>query len=437
MLSRMRPNTDRFLPDMGSGRYANMQQLIQLRWLAVFGQLLTIAFSDLVFMMHLPLRQMLLIIAALIGFNLFSSWHWRVQRNGENREVSNRDLFLSLLTDVFALTALLYFSGGAANPFSALYLLQIVLGAAILEAGTLWALIVVSSVCFAALTVIYHPLALLQDGLPDRYLQGMLLCYAINAVLLGLFLTHITRKQRERDARLAALRQRALEEEHIVRMGLLASGAAHELSTPLSTMAVILGDWQHMPALKTEPGVTEDMEEMQRQVKRCKSIVTGILLSAGEARGEAPGETTVRTFLDELVDDWKATRTPRVFEYINEFGEDIPIVSDEALKQTLCNVLDNALEASPHWVRLSVMRHLDDLLLVISDAGPGFPEEMLENIGKPYASSKGRPGSGLGLFLVVNVIRTLGGTVAARNLETGAIVTLSLPLKALKLNNNT
>lgn len=435
MLSRMKPNTARFLPDIGSGRYANMQQLIQLRWLAVLGQLVTIAFSDFVFMMHLPLQQMLIVIVALISFNLFSTWYWRIQRDGESREVRNRDLFQSLLVDVFALTILLYFSGGAANPFSSLYLLQIVLGAAILEAGSLWALIAISSTCFAGLTVTYHPLALLQGGLPDRYMQGMLLCYAINAALLGLFVTHINRKQRERDARLADLRQRAVEEEHIVRMGLLASGAAHELSTPLSTMAVILGDWQHMPALKTEPGVTEDMEEMQRQVKRCKSIVTGILLSAGEARGEAPEETTVCTFLDELVEDWKTTRSPRAFEYVNQFGEDLSIVSDEALKQTLCNVLDNALEASPQWVKLSVTRNLDALILAISDAGPGFPDEMLDNIGKPYQSTKGTAGSGLGLFLVVNVIRTLGGTVAARNIDGGAIVILSLPLAALKLNN--
>ena len=433
----MKPNTARFLPDIGSGRYANMQQLIQLRWLAVLGQLVTIAFSDFVFMMHLPLRQMLSVIVALIGFNLFSTWYWRVQRSGTSREVRNRDLFQSLLVDVFALTILLYFSGGAANPFSSLYLLQIVLGAAILEAGSLWALIVFSSTCFSALTVAYHPLALLPSNLPDRYLLGMLLCYAINAALLGLFVTHINRKQRERDARLADLRQRALEEEHIVRMGLLASGAAHELSTPLSTMAVILGDWQHMPALKTEPGVTEDLEEMQRQVKRCKSIVTGILFSAGEARGEAPEETTVCTFLDELVDDWKATRSPHTFDYVNQFGEDLSIVSDEALKQTLCNVLDNALEASPHWVRLKVTRNLEALVLTISDTGPGFADEILGNIGKPYHSTKGKTGSGLGLFLVVNVIRTLGGTVAARNADDGAIVTLSLPLAALKLNKNT
>jgi two-component system sensor histidine kinase RegB len=197
----------------------------------------------------------------------------------------------------------------------------------------------------------------MQDGLPDRYLQGMLFCYAINAILLSLFVTHINRKQRERDARLADLRQRALEEEHIVRMGLLASGAAHELSTPLSTMAVILGDWQHMPALKSDAGVQEDMEEMQRQVSRCKSIVTGILLSAGEARGEAPEETTACTFLDELVEEWKETRKPTSFVYENAFGKDLSIVSDDALKQTICNVLDNAMEASPHWVKLSVSRH--------------------------------------------------------------------------------
>jgi len=266
-------------------------------------------------------------------------------------------------------------------------------------------------------------------------MQGMLLCYAINAALLGLFVTHINRKQRERDARLADLRQRALEEEHIVRMGLLASGAAHELSTPLSTMAVILGDWRHMPALNAAPGFEEDLEEMQRQVSRCKSIVTGILLSAGEARGEAPEETTVCTFLDELVEDWKETRKPADFIYENRFGEDLPIVSDEALKQTLCNVLDNALEASPQWLKLGVTRNQELLVLTVSDNGPGFIEEMLDHLGKPYQSSKENSSSGIGLFLVVNVIRTLGGTVAARNIESGgAVVTLSLPLNALKLN---
>src|SRR3546814_13953825 len=89
-------------------------------------------------------------------------------------------------------------------------------------------------------------------------------------------------------------------------MGLRASGAAHELGTPLSTLSVILGDWHHEPAFQSNPQLLEEIEDMQAEVKRCKTIVTGILLSAGEARGESPHVTTVGDFLDELTEDWRS-----------------------------------------------------------------------------------------------------------------------------------
>lgn len=173
---------------------------------------------------------------------------------------------------------------------------------------------------------------------------------------------------------------------------------------------------------------------MQAQVQRCKSIVSGILLSTGRARGESPTETTVHTFLDELVAEWRATRPSTGLVYDNHFGRDLRIVSDSALKQMICNVLDNALEASPQWLRLQASHDDDTLTLIVDDAGPGFSSEVLERLGKPYNSTKGSPGSGLGLFLAVNVARTLGGTVHAANLpEGGAMVTLSLPLSAVVL----
>jgi len=112
----------------------------------------------------------------------------------------------------------------------------------------------------------------------------------------------------------------------------------------------------------------------------------------------------------------------------------VPVVFDSTLKQTICNVLDNALEASPDWLRFEAMREQDALHLVVTDAGPGFEPSMLNHLGKPYQSSKGKPGGGLGLFLVVNVARTLGGTVTARNrVQGGAVVHLTLPLAAIKL----
>jgi two-component system sensor histidine kinase RegB len=259
----------------------------------------------------------------------------------------------------------------------------------------------------------------------------------LNAALLVIFITRINRNLRARDTRLADLRERAAEEEHIVRMGLLASGAAHELGTPLSTVSVILGDWRRMPVFAHDPELLQEIDEMQAQLKRCKSIVSGVLLSAGEARGEAPVETTLRTFLDDLVTEWRVTRSVPRFTYDNRFGEDLPIVSDSAIKQMIYNVLDNALEASPGWVGLKVIRHLDGLQLTITDAGPGFAPDMLARLGKPYQSSKSRPGAGLGLFLVTNVARTLRGTVAAHNrAEGGAVVTLTLPLQAIVLDED-
>ncbi|HAB04530.1 ATP-binding protein [Alloalcanivorax venustensis] len=426
------PSANTPVDDDATGR-KNMQQLIQLRWIAVLGQVGTILVVFFVFRIELPLLYMFAVLAGLVAFNGASLLRLRLRR-----PVSNGELFVALLVDVITLTMQLYLSGGATNPFIFLYLLQVVLAAVLLEAWSTWIILLVTAGCFVALEFAARPLPLPLDyelGPLSLYIQGMLLCFVLNAVLLVIFINRITRNRRDRDARLAALRQRAAEEEHIVRMGLLASGAAHELGTPLATLAVILGDWRRMPVFQSDPDLAQEIGEMQTQVLRCKSIVSGILLSAGEARGEASEETTVHAFVDELVAEWRTTRPVNDFEYRNLFGEDRAIISDSALKQTVHNVLDNALEASPHWVGLEVSRRDDTLIVSVMDQGAGFSEAMLSHLGRPYQSTKGRPGGGLGLFLVFNVVRTLGGNVSAGNRpQGGAVVTLTLPLSALTID---
>jgi two-component system sensor histidine kinase RegB len=173
---------------------------------------------------------------------------------------------------------------------------------------------------------------------------------------------------------------------------------------------------------------------MELSLQRCKSIVTGILVSAGEARGEESSATTVDTFLAELAAEWRTARSVTTLTFTNAFGADLAIASDAALKQVVFNVLDNALEASPDWIELIAERVADALVLRVGDNGPGFSSEMLSQFGKPYQSSKGRPGGGLGLYLVVNVVRKLGGQVTAKNHPGGgAEVTLTLPLAMLAI----
>lgn len=415
-----------------SAGHKNMLQLIQLRWFAVFGQITTICAVTLGFGISLPLPQMLAVLACLIAFNIASHLRWH-----EEPLVTNRELFFALLVDVASLTAQLYFTGGTANPFVFLYLLQVTLGAMLLDRRSVWLIVAITSACLAGLALYNKPLALPPEGwfsIASLYLQGLLLCFVLNAGLLVYFITRITGNLRAGDALLADLRQRAAEEEHIVRMGLLASGAAHELGTPMATMSVILGDWKHMPEFKDNPVLQEEIGEMEAQLQRCKKIVSGILLAAGEARGEWSRKTTIVSFLNELAREWRGNRPGLTFSFENHITSDLPVVFDSALKQTIFNLLDNAYDASPNWLRMEARREDGWIRITVTDDGPGFAPAMLSQFGKPYQSSKGRPGGGLGLFLAVNVSRTLGGSVAARNRpEGGAVVELRLPLTAITL----
>jgi two-component system sensor histidine kinase RegB len=201
----------------------------------------------------------------------------------------------------------------------------------------------------------------------------------------------------------------------------------------LASLSVILSDWKRMPELKANADLTSDIAEMQAEVERCKTIVTGILMSAGEARGEAPTIATLGGFLSEIVAEWREKSNDAIAVVLKDPAPRDPrIIADPALKQVFSALLDNAHEAGAE--RMVVSATLDDDLLAVefNDDGPGFTPDILERLGQPYQSTKGRAGAGLGLFLLVNVMRKLGGGVAARNRrDGGACVRLTLPLEAL------
>src|SRR5690606_5653491 len=344
----------------------NLRLLVQLRWIAVLGQVLAIVVAVSGFSLALPLSDMATVVVLLIVYNFFSQlrlkWHL---------PVSQVELFLALLVDVMALTAQLYLSGGVTNPFIFLYLLQVALAAVLLRRRTTWMMAGVTSAAFAGLVLTRHhgytlPLDL-GGGLDSPFVLGMLVCYALNAALLAIFITRIMHNVRTRDARLAALRQRASEEEHIVHRGLLASGAAHELGTPLATLDAILGAWTHASAVTADPELLQDVRDMQAQVQRCKTILSGILMSAGEMRGEALSRTTVTAFLDGLVAQWRQAHPGARLRYSRTIDSDEVVIADQGLRQMVFNVLNNALEASPTLQQFTAVLENGQLTLEIRD----------------------------------------------------------------------
>jgi len=421
-LTRSRPNG--LTPDTVAAQ--NMRQLIQLRWVAVAGQTAAILLVYFGLGVPLPLIEMLGVALLLATANVL------VAAAVPRHHVHHSEVMLALLLDMGVLTLQLYFSGGATNPFISLYLLQVVLGAILLPPASAALLVVASGISYALLSVRFVPLALAGGWFADTqqlFAIGRWIAFGMVAGLLVLFITRISRNLRARDAYVADLRQHAAEEEGIVRMGLFASGAAHELGTPLGTLAVILADWRRMPAIAGSPELAAELEEMQAEVQRCKGIVSDILHSAGQPRGEAMESTLAGSFLDAVVEAWRPTHPQTELIYEPAGGGAAIIAVDPALRQAIWSLLDNGAEVSI-VVRLRARIEDGMLAIAISDFGPGFTTEALATVGQLYQSTKGA-GRGLGLFLATNVARRLGGRLDARNLPSGgAEVRLLLPVKA-------
>jgi two-component system sensor histidine kinase RegB len=247
------------------------------------------------------------------------------------------------------------------------------------------------------------------------------------AGLLVLFITRISRNLRARDAHAAELAQRSAEEDGIVRMGLFASGAAHELGTPLSSLSVLVSDWQRDKALARNAGFQEELSDAKAEIDRCKAIVSNILHAAGQSRGEAMTSTKVDALLDEIARSWRSINsTPLAYDASQLRGA--TVAAEPALRQAIWSLLENAAVASPSGIELAGTVDGERVLILVSDRGEGFPEEQLQSLGKLYQSDKG-PGRGLGLFLASNVARRLGGFLEAENHpDGGAMVRLVLPL---------
>jgi two-component system, sensor histidine kinase RegB len=401
----------------------NMRQLVQLRWIAVAGQTVAILFVHFGLGVRLPLLQMLGIAATLGIANLLTTYTL------PRHDVRGAEVMVALLLDMSVLTLLLYFSGGATNPFISLFLLQVVLGAILLPPASAAALLAASALAYALLTLRFVPLALPAGLDADKlFAVGRWIGFVMVAGLLVMFSTRISSNLRGRDAFLADLRQHAAEEEGIVRMGLFASGAAHELGTPLGTLSVILADWRRVPAIANDPDLSTERAEMEGEVQRCKAIVSDILQSAGQPRGEAMERAAPEPFLRAVADAWAPTHPQVPLDYRATGLDGVVLAVEPALRQAIWNLLDNAAAASRAGIALTATIEGGSVAIAVQDWGDGFPPDMLGQVGERVRSTKGA-GHGVGLFLAASVARRLGGRLEARNRAGGgAEVRLLLPL---------
>jgi len=403
----------------------NLLQLIFLRLIAIFGQIATILLAYYFLHISLPLPLMFLVVLILAIINMASFYRYKLQQN-----ISDKSLFFELLFDVTALTVQLYFSGGISNPFISLFLLQVIISAILLQAIYAWLIAIITVGCYIWLSFNYQELHAFHHGGSGEFfnlhLHGMLISYVFAAILLLIFVTKIIKNLREGDQKISLLKQQSLEKEQIIRMGLLATGAAHELSTPLSTIAVILGDWKKM---NLDKNLIEDVEIAESQLLRCKIILSEILSSSGKTRVTEARIAAIREIFDDLIKKWSDSRKPQNLIYNFSGENDKKIILDNILSQSLFNIFDNALEASPEFISIDIKVTEIEIVVSIEDQGQGFDPEILKAIGTPNLTTKNS--SGLGLFLALNTLDRIGGNLEIKNLTNGTKVTITIPLKNL------
>jgi two-component system sensor histidine kinase RegB len=410
----------------------NLSWLLTLRWGALAGQVATIAAVDRLMGIGLPFASLAVVLAIGAASNLaLGSWRRRA-------DIQDGALAAIMLLDVVLLTAVLYLTGGPFNPFNFLYLVNIALAAVILPPGWTWALVVVSVALFGGLFFSHVPLPI--DHAMDHahtismHVQGMWVAFAVAAAFIVYFIQRVRGVLAQRDAELTEARAASARHEKLASLATLAAGAAHELATPLSTIAVVAKELEReLGASKPDAPTAADARLIREQVERCREILVQMAADAGESTGEALATVTIATLVDAAVANLAGgERVERPIAAVAAAA--VARVPPRALARALRGVIKNALEASGDdgAVGLELARHGGAWRLVVRDRGTGMAPDVLARAGEPFFTTKngegiGR-GMGLGLFLARAVLERLGGGLELDSASgRGTTVTLVLP----------
>lgn len=393
--------------------------LFWFRTFSIVGQVVATMFAQVVFSFPLNEIGIASVIGILIAVNVYT-WF----RSESLVESSPIEIFIQLLIDIAALTALFYFAGGATNPFVSMYLLPLAIGAVLLSKIWVWLLAVISIAVYSYLMWLF-PISHANHSNQsfNLHVLGMWISFLISAGVIAYFVMKMRTALFAKDKLLAAAREQAIRDEKLVSLGALAASTAHELGTPLGTMQLIVSELNENQISKQE------IDVLLEQVKRCKHALAEMSTSAGGVVLEGGELVDINEYLHALITDWHDSR-PNVMLTTDIKGAlRTSVIAEKALSKALVNLLDNAADASPHAVRVSANWDQMQVSIVVTDEGKGIPPQMLDEIGKkPYSNKPG--GIGIGAFLSHEIIRRLGGIVKLSNRQAGGLKTVvTLPLQ--------
>jgi len=416
----------------------NYGWILRLRWAAICGQTITILGVHFGFPLTLPLLPLGGIIAFEVVSNLFATWFAR-----SSREIGELQIASLLLLDVACLTALLYFSGGPNNPFSFLYLIHAALAAVALSSRFTWVVVVAAISAMGALFWGHHGMGDHHHHGPEEmqmHVRGMWVACALGSVFIVYFIGRIRSSLEVARAALDGARIDAERARRVAALTTLAAGAAHELATPLATIAIAAKEMERQVEANTShSALVEDAQLIRRETARCHAVLQRLSVAAGRQDPHEVYSIELADLVEDALDlvtanEGVVVEMPDALAHATVTG---PLT---ALAQAIRALIVNAQQAGGEGsrVELSATR-LEDrrLTLDIVDQGPTVPAEYRDRIGEPFFTTKGvGEGMGLGVFLARAVVEGIGGRLEyLANQETGMTARITFPDASQAMNS--
>lgn len=429
------------MPQLSSPRtlsnHAYVEILNRIRLIAINGQIALILFATWYLKINLPLNWLVLIIGLEISLQIYS--YLRVKNSSP---ISSFALLWHLVADSLILAALVYFTGGANNPFIYLLLLQIALGTMMLKPGDLILVCVLQLGLYSLLNLYQRPLELGESSPLNSYhlhLAGMWVNFILTVVLIAIFGLLARNNMLQQEKKIQRLNEKQLKDEQLLSLGIMSASAAHELGTPLSTMAVVIDDLKHS---ELDQVFQEDLEILSNQIDASRQIIQSLSQKSQATKKrlneEQSDDRQFKELLTQTFDHWLVYRPQMIMEQkwdesLTSIKHPLPISVEQAITNLLDNAADAGLENGSDKIQVNCFIEQNNILINILDDGKGITEEVQNSIGASLAKTEKKEGLGWGLFLSNAGIERVGGKVQLANrAEGGTATTISLPLYAVE-----
>ena len=415
-------------------RPLDMDALVLIRWLALLGQLVAVLFVHLWLGFAFPFFEALSVIGLGAAMNFVQMLMPISAHQGSDHEYLPVPI-LGLSFDILQLTALLCLTGGLSNPFMVLMIAPIIVSAAVLDVRSTVVLMVLGIVCGVFLMNFHLPLPWQDQAgfmAPPLYETGLFAALLVAILFIGLYVLWLAEDARRAEQALTYTERELAAHRQSTALGILATAAAHKLGSPLNTIQLISDD------IKRDIGASgplaEDVQLLSEQVARCRRILSELDRDVSQADGGRVLALPLMQVLNMMLARKKARLSDHITLTLEGRSADNTPEPDvyqlPELKYALENIVGNAADFASSFIHLDIVWSENSLMITASDDGPGLPQSIRSRIGQPGNSTRlSKEGhKGLGLFVVDQLIRQIGGRVAFKNGKNGgALIEMVIP----------